>query len=49
MYNYAFTPPSPLFTNTIQIPIENSYISIYENIKSMYENLKPILSLFKKT
>ena len=33
----------------IQISIENSYISIHENIKSIYENSSPILGLFKKT
>ena len=32
-----------------QIFIENSYITIHENIKSIYENSSPILGLFKKT
>ena len=31
--------------NTIKILIENSYISIHENIKSIHENSSPILGL----
>ena len=43
MYNYAFTPSPPIFTNTIQIHIENS-IGIYKGYNEGYKSLPELFN-----